>query len=116
MPRDVGLYLDDLLEACHDIREFTAGLDAVAFAADRRTVLAILRSLEIAGEIVKNLPPEMLARAPDVSWRKLIRLRDLLAHAYHRVDLAVIWDVVQNDVPALEAAARRLAAEYRCPP
>jgi uncharacterized protein with HEPN domain len=57
----------------------------------------------------------MLARAPDISWRKLIRLRDLLTHAYHRVDLAVIWDVVQNDVPALETAARRLAAD-RSPP
>lgn len=116
MPRDARLYLDDLVEACRYVRDFTAGLDAAAFAADHRTMHAVLRNLEIAGEAAKNLPPEMLARAPEVPWRKLIRLRDLLAHAYYRVDPAVVWDLVQGDVPALEAAARRLAAEYRSPP
>jgi uncharacterized protein with HEPN domain len=107
MPRSAQLYLGDLLEMCRRIRDYTAGLDAASFAADGRTVDAVLRNLEIAGEAVKNLPPEVLAMAPEVPWQKVVRLRDLLAHAYHRIETAVIWRIVQDDVPVLEAVARR---------
>ena len=91
MPRDVRLYLDDLVEACRDSPCYTAGLDFSGFVADRRTVHAILRNLKIAGETVKNLPSEMLAECARYPVAEADRVADLLAHAYHRVDLAVIW-------------------------
>lgn len=110
MPRDADLYLADILEACRRIQDYTAGLGYTVFAADNRTTDAVLRNLEILGEAVKRLPPRMLAEAPEIPWRDLAGLRDILAHAYFSVDLTLIWDIVQNELPALETAARRLQA------
>lgn len=108
MPRDVDLWLGDIVEACERIRGYVAGMDAAGFKADTRTSDAVLRNLEIIGEAVKKLPPELLARAPDVPWGDVAGLRDVLAHAYFRVDLALIWDTAKHELPALEAAVRRL--------
>ena len=52
----------------------------------------------------------MLAEAPEIPWRDVAGLRDVLAHAYFSVDLGLIWDIVRNELPALEAATRRLGA------
>lgn len=109
MPRDAELYLADILEACRRIRGYVAGLDATGFAEDTRSADTVLRNLEIIGEAVKKLPPEMLARAPEIPWGDVAGLRDILAHAYFSVDLSLIWDIVQHELPALEAAIHRLA-------
>jgi uncharacterized protein with HEPN domain len=58
---------------------------------------------------VKKLPPEMLARVPEIPWGDVAGLRNILAHAYFSVDLPLIWDVVQHEPPALEAAVHRLS-------
>jgi uncharacterized protein with HEPN domain len=108
MPRDTDLYVGDILEACRRVGGCVAGLDYTGFVDDTRTADAVLRNLEILGEAVKKLPPEMLADAPEIPWRDVAGLRDILAHAYFSVDLSLIWDIVQNELPALEAAIRRL--------
>ena len=61
-------------------------------------------------EAVKKLPPELLAQAPHVPWSDVAGFRDILAHAYFRVDLTLVWDIVQHELPALEEAARQLGA------
>ncbi len=116
MPRDLRLYLNDLVDACEHVRAYTADLDFSGFVADRRTVDAVLHNLQVVGEAAKRLPSEMLAGAPEVPWRDVTGLRDILVHTYFKVDLAVIWRIVRDDLPTLEAAARRLAAGYRSPP
>ena len=110
MPRDANLYLADILEACRRIGDYVVGLNFTSFVDDTRTTDAVLRNLEILGEAVKKLPPTMLAEAPEIPWRDVAGLRDVLAHAYFSVDLGLIWDIVQNELPALEAATRRLGA------
>jgi uncharacterized protein with HEPN domain len=108
MPRDTRLWLADLLEACGRIRAYVADGDLNEFLEDTRTADAVLRNLEIVGEAVKKLPPELLAQAPHVPWSDVAGFRDILAHAYFRVDLTLVWDIVQHELPALEEAARQL--------
>jgi len=71
------------------------------FLADDRTFDAVMRNLQIIGEAAKNVPTETRLRYPAVEWRKIAGLRDVLAHAYFSLENEILWDVVQNKVPAL---------------
>ncbi len=111
MSRDYKVYLDDILLATGKIEQFTAGLSAREFSEDAKTFDAVIRNLEIIGEAAKNIPQEVRQQAPDIAWKKVAGLRDILSHRYFAVDAAMIWDVVQNKLPGLRQEVGRLLAE-----
>ncbi len=102
MLRDHRLYLDDIREAIQAIREYTEGLTFESFSADRKTIDAVIRNLEIIGEAAKNLPEEFKAMSGDIEWRKIVALRNLLIHEYFGVSKPVVWDIVQNKLDPLD--------------
>jgi uncharacterized protein with HEPN domain len=106
--RDWRLYADDILEACGKIRRYVAGLTFEAFAADERTLDAVVRNVEVIGEAAKRIPDDIAAKVPGVEWRKIRGMRDVLAHAYFGVDPRVVWDVATTKLDELEAAVRML--------
>ena len=108
MPRDPSLYLIDIQEAIERIRENPAGMNSQEFRKDRKTPDAVVRNLEIIGEASKSLPPQTKELAPDVEWRKVAGLRDILSHEYFGVDVDIVWDVIQNKLPGLLRAVERL--------
>lgn len=110
MPRDSRVYLDDVLEGAERVRTYTAGLSLASFREDPRTVDAVVRNLEIIGEAVKNLPDDVRARHPEVAWKRIAGLRDLLIHQYFGIDYEIIWDVVTTKLPVLEDQVRRILA------
>lgn len=62
---------------------------------------AAIRGLEIIGEATKNLPEKFRKKYPQISWRQLAGMRDKLIHGYFRVDLELVWKVIQRDIPDL---------------
>ena len=68
----------------------------------------MVRNLEIIGEAVKQVPELIRENHPDVPWKKIAGLRDILIHAYFGIDLELIWDVTTNKLPALEASALQI--------
>jgi uncharacterized protein with HEPN domain len=110
MPRDYKISLDDILEAVDRIETYTAGMDKVQFQTDRKTVDAVIRNLEIIGEAVKNIPPEVRALSPIVPWSKIAGMRDILIHVYFNIDTDIVWDVVQTKLADLKATAETLLA------
>jgi uncharacterized protein with HEPN domain len=68
----------------------------------------VLHNLEVIGEAAKQVPEPIRVRAPEVEWRKIAGMRDLIAHAYFDVDLAIVWDVVTTKLDPLAVAVRRL--------
>lgn len=111
MPRDIRQYLEDILEAINRIRSFTEGQDQNAFTNDLKTQDAVLRNLGVIGEAVGRLPETFEAAAPDVEWRKIRALRNILVHEYFGINLPIVWDVVQNKLDPIEAACLKLLSE-----
>lgn len=111
MPRDYRVFLDDILEASRAVLEYASGLSREQFFADRKTMQAVVWNLQVIGEAAKNIPHEIRSRYPDVPWRDMAGLRDVIVHQYFEIKLDVIWKVIQNDVPLVETRISAILEE-----
>ncbi|MGB7413139.1 MAG: DUF86 domain-containing protein [Thermosynechococcaceae cyanobacterium] len=101
MSRSVQLYLEDICTSCIKVQRYTLNMTFEDFIEDERTYDAVVRNLQIIGEAVKKIPSDIREQYPNVEWRKIAGLRDILAHAYFGLEDETLWDVVQNKVPEL---------------
>ncbi len=102
MPRDYQAYLNDILESIKKISKYTKSLSYEEFCKDELVKDGVIRNLEIIGEAIKNIPENIKNKLPDVEWRKIAGLRDILIHAYFGVDNEILWDIVKNRIPELK--------------
>lgn len=113
MSRSIRLYLEDIQTSATKVLRYTQGMTLEQFIADERTYDAVIRNLEIIGEATKNIPDDIRTNYPDIEWRKIAGLRDILAHAYFSLENEIIWDIVQNKVfPLLEGIQQILEVEF----
>ncbi len=112
MSKDYRVYLEDILEAAGKIRKYSEGMDFEAFAGNSLVSDAVIRNLLIIGEAAKCVPAEIKKQHQDIKWKKISGLRDILVHEYSAVDMAIVWDVVTNKLPALETAVRTILGKY----
>ena len=107
MSRDESYLLDILLMA-RDARDFVKNMDKDAFLADRKSLYAVVRCLEVIGEAAKRLSEDAHQCYPDIPLSAMARMRDLLIHSYDKVDVNEVWDTVQRDIPVLISALERI--------
>jgi uncharacterized protein with HEPN domain len=108
--RDVALLLEDIVAAIGKIERYTAGLGREAFLADEKTIDAVVRNLEIIGEAARTVPDHFAATHPGVPWVRIAGLRNRIVHDYFGLDLEIIWQILQADLPQLKSqlpASRR---------
>jgi uncharacterized protein with HEPN domain len=91
----------DIIEAVKKILAYTAGVTLTEFQANDEKQDAVLRRILVIGEATKRLSPEFRQLYPDIPWRDIAGIRDIIVHDYNRVDVERVWDVVQNDLPDL---------------
>ena len=106
--RILGDYIQDILDAIVDAREFTSGMKLEGFIKDKKTINAVVRSLEVIGEAAKKIPDDMREEYPEIPWKRMAGMRDKLIHAYFGVDLEIVWEVVQSELPPIEPLVQRV--------
>jgi uncharacterized protein with HEPN domain len=111
MKRDIGLYLDDILQSIKRIKDSTLDLTLEQFIKDLDIQDAIIRRIEIMGESAKQIPEEYKTQHPEVPWRKITGTRDVFIHDYFEVNLERIWDIIQNDLIPLKEQVEAMLKE-----
>lgn len=100
-----------MVEAADSALSYVAGSDKKAFAADKRTQQAVIYNLLVLGEAAAYLAqsfPEFIQAHPDIPWAAMRGMRNRMAHGYFEVDLDIVWDTIQNDLPMLRGALSAL--------
>ena len=110
--RSVEDYFRDILEHCEAAESFLEGMTSPGeLRADRRTMLAVVRALEVIGEAARQIPQTMRGKYPHVPWRGMTGMCDKVIHAYFGVDANVVWRTVREDLPLLREAVARILKE-----
>ncbi|NCO23736.1 MAG: hypothetical protein COZ07_06880 [Candidatus Infernicultor aquiphilus] len=102
MKRNLKLYLQDIWESTLAIEEYTQNLTEDEFYSNRQVQDAIVRRLEIIGEAVKNIDDDFRNKYPQIPWKKIAGMRDIIAHEYFGVKLERVWDVLRKDLPDIK--------------
>jgi uncharacterized protein with HEPN domain len=111
--RDWQLFLRDINTCIERIGKYISGLSRKDFFADQKTMDAVMRNLEIIGEAAKRLPENIKGEYPNVQWRKLAGLRDILIHHYFGIDEDIIWDVLANKIPEVKTELGKISLKSK---
>ena len=111
MKRDIGLFIEDIINSIKNIEEFSKGLNREKFSKDNLRQSAIIRQLEIIGEAVKNIPSSFREKYPKIAWNDIAGFRDILSHAYFGVSLERVWNIIENDLLNLKEEISKIKVD-----
>ncbi|MBI3960285.1 MAG: DUF86 domain-containing protein [Chloroflexi bacterium] len=96
-------YLLDMLTAAKLAVAYVSGWDQESFLQDTQLQDSVIRRLEIIGEAARRISSETQAGLPSISWKDMIGMRNRMIHNYDDIDLYIVWQTVQHDLPRLIA-------------
>ena len=100
--KDSLVFMEHILESIRDIENFLNGISKDKFLINKEKQNAVIKSLEIIGEAVKNLPVGFTIKYPYVDWARIAGMKNKLVHQYFGVDLEIVWKVLKDDLPQLK--------------
>ncbi len=101
MPQRDLSYLTDIIQAAKQIQAFVQGVDKEQFNNSSLIQSAVIRQIEIIGEATKRLSEKFKLEHPEIPWKKIAGMRDILIHAYDHVDIDEVWNAAETSIPAL---------------
>ena len=110
--RPLSQVLQDILETIAFLESFTDGVALDEFEANPEKLFAVVKALEITGEAVKKIPDSIRSQHPQIPWKDIAGMRDVLVHQYWRIDSKVVWSTVQTGIPLLKAVISELANQF----
>jgi uncharacterized protein with HEPN domain len=114
MKKDRSVYLLHIRDALESIESYTRG-GKKAFLAEPLIQDPVIYKLAVIGEAVKRLPPTFRDCYPDIPWKRIVGMRDVIIHEYDQTELPRIWNVVHREVPKLRRAIGRMLKERALP-
>ena len=100
--REYGDYVQDIYDAINEVELFIEGMVFKDFIQDKKTINAVIRSVEVIGEASKKIPERIRNTYPSIPWKKMSGMRDKLIHEYFGIDLEILWKVAKDNVPSLK--------------
>ncbi len=111
MKKDASVFLSHILESIELIEIYSSGKTEIDLLNSTGLQDQIIRRIEIIGEAVKNLPEELKKDHPEIPWRDLAGMRDIVAHQYFGVDLETVWLVAKDELPELKVRIQKIKCE-----
>ena len=105
---DPAVRMGHMLDYVREAWQMAEGRSRQNLDCDRQLALALTRLLEIVGEAAAQVPPEVRKQHPQIPWREIIGMRNRLIHTYDRVDMNILWDVIEDDLPPLAEALEKI--------
>ena len=99
MKKDPKIFVEHILECIERIENYTEGATKETFLNSPQLQDAIIRRLEVIGEATKNIPQETKDTSPDIPWKRIASMRNILIHQYWGIDLNLTWTVATEEIP-----------------
>ncbi len=111
MPRNFTLRIADILEAIGKIHRYVSDMSFEKFRSDEKTVDAVVRNFEIIGEAARCVPEELTEKYPDIPWKEMRDIRNVIVHEYFGISLEILWETIQTDLPPLPDMLKKLLTD-----
>ena len=96
----------DIVDSIEKILSYTAGMSFEQFRKDSKTIDAVIRNFTIIGEAARHIPDDIVQSHPEIPWREMADLRNIIVHEYFGVSEKIIWETIQTDLPGLLSSLR----------
>jgi uncharacterized protein with HEPN domain len=103
MSRNIHLYLQDILDSISKIQRATREYQKTDLLNNDIVFDGIILNLQIIGESIKQIPPSIRDKYPQIDWSSIIGLRNIIAHTYFSLDPEIIWDITQTELDPLKS-------------
>ena len=100
--RDILDYLEDIQQSIVEVSEFTQDMTFKQFSQDKKTINAVIRSIEVMGEAAKKIPEQIRIRYKEIPWKRMTGMRDKVIHEYFGIDLKILWKTTKIDIPSIK--------------
>lgn len=102
------LLVNDILDSCSKILQYTDGVSFEEFLKDSKTIDAVTRNFEIIGEAANRLPEEFKENHPSIDWHRIRGFRNRIVHDYMGIDFGIVWEVKNNYLPLLIDSLKKI--------
>jgi uncharacterized protein with HEPN domain len=99
---DNTVYIHHISDSCKKCLKFTTGMNYEQFVSDEKTISAVVRELSVIGEAARKTTEDFRSKNPHVPWEKILGMRNRLVHDYMGVQLPIVWQTIEDDIPELK--------------